>query len=163
MVLFIIELPESKYFLQYSKTRDNLPKNSRIIYEAVDEQELLEAAQQYHQKTLNDPNRVFQLPEHNQRPKHTAETKRKISNSTKDRTWSEESNQKRSAKLKQLYATGKKKKPTGHLGEKLGWTHRARMREAASHRKRLVCEHCGEECAVNMYHRWHGENCRMNW
>lgn len=163
MVVFILKFENSKYFLTYRRESGKLPKNAHILHEAVDEQELAEAIRYWHEKTQNDPNRLWEIP--NQRPKfkHKKETLLVIGAAARGRKYPPEVLQKRSESMKRAYLTGKKKKPTGHLGEKLGWTHRARMREAASHRKRLVCEHCGEECAVNMYHRWHGDNCRMNW
>jgi len=29
-------------------------------------------------------------------------------------------------------------------------------------RPKKHCEHCGKEVPVNMYQRWHGDNCKMN-
>ena len=163
MVIFIIQFENSKYFLQYSKERGKLPKNARILYEAMDELELRDKLLLIHEQTKNDPNRLWELPKARPGFKHTKESLLKIGKAARGRKYPPEILKQRSESLKRAYASGKRKKPPGHLGEKLTWTHRAKMREAAHNRKRLVCEHCGEECAVNMYHRWHGDNCRMNW
>lgn len=30
-------------------------------------------------------------------------------------------------------------------------------------RPKVKCEHCYKIVSINMYHRWHGENCKNNW
>jgi hypothetical protein len=162
VVIYREQFEDSKYYLWYELERDKVPKTAIILYEAMDIQELREKFLQYHHSTQNDPNRLKERPQKKPRAKHTKEALLKIGNAARGRKYPPEVLHRRSESLKHAYSTGKRKKPTGHLGEQLTWTHRARMREAAASRKRIVCEFCGEECAVNMYHRWHGENCR-NW
>jgi hypothetical protein len=86
-------------------------------------------------------------PAHNKGISHSNETKRKISESNKGKIVSEETRKKMS-----ISAKGRKKSPehaakcaAAHLGKKM---------------PRTVCEFCNKEIAINMYVRFHGNNCK---
>ncbi len=105
--------------------------------------------------------------------KHTEESKRKISESSKNRTMSDETKEKI-----RLSNTGKKhtnktkeklreiqKTKTGEKNQFYGKTHtdetKLLMSEKAKNREKMCCEHCNMKIQKCVYVRYHGEKCKF--
>lgn len=81
--------------------------------------------------------------------KHSAATKAKQSASTKGQTHSLETRE----KLRQINL--------GKPGTMQGRKHTPEAREKMRNRPKKTCPHCGAHMVVNLYARWHGDNCKL--
>ena len=82
----------------------------------------------------------------------TEEVRQKMSKAGKGKKQNETHLKNRTAALK------------GRIGGFVGKVHsdetKEKQRLSALKRKRKVCPHCGKECSVNTYSRWHGDKCK---
>ncbi len=53
-------------------------------------------------------------------------------------------------------ATGKRRLGSKHSEETI-----KKMSESAKNRKKLTCPHCGKSIVINVYKRYHGDNCKF--
>lgn len=100
--------------------------------------------------------------------RHSEETKRKISESNKGKTFiqSEEAKQKISQTLKNRYEN-----QDHHLKGRAAYnkgkprTDEEKLKMSISHqnRKQLTCDYCGKKVPKPNYSRWHGESCRSKY
>ena len=145
------------------------PKNVQILFQSQYRDEFDEYCKVYHKNTVNDPNRVWELPsevqsrESKRKRVQQLDTRRKIREYRTGKQWSEETKEKISNTLRKKYRSGERQPAAPNKGQRFDREHRMKMKLAAMLRRRVTCEHCGTQCAINMYVRHHGHNCRMNW
>lgn len=70
----------------------------------------------------------------------------------KNRVLSDESKE----KMRQGLANGRR------MPKSENWKKQMSQRMTGIKRSTKVCEHCGLECVVSNYNRWHGEKCKLN-
>lgn len=164
--LYKINLENNQFFLGITEKKP--PRKAVIVFKSENKEEFSEIAMVHHRNTVQNPNRVFELPEEYQKkPRekfhHELASIEKIRQYRTGKQWDLRTRQKISATLKQTYSQGKREASRQNLGQKFSIETREKMREAHKSRRRVRCEHCGVIAASNMYRRWHGDNCRMNW
>lgn len=163
-ILYRVNLENNKFFLGIAE--DKAPKNVQILFQSVFKEEFDEYCRIHHRNTVNDPNRVWELPNAEKPQKkriQQLDTRRKIREYRTGKQWSQQTKEKISNTLRKKYRSGERKPAAPNKGQRFDREHRRKMKLAAMLRKRVTCEHCGIMCAVNMYVRHHGNNCRMNW
>lgn len=164
--LYRINLENSKFFLGITEKKP--PRKAIVLVKAENREEFQELALVHHRNTVNNPNRTWELPlEYQKKPRrrwhHELSSIEKIRQYRTGKQWDSAVKQKISNSLKEQYSTGKRVPLREHLGKKFSEETKEKMRESHKNRMRIRCEHCGVKCAFNMYYRWHGDNCRMNW
>lgn len=166
-ILYRVNLPDNKFFLGIAENK--APKNVQILFQSQFKDEFDEYCTIHHKNTVNDPNRVWELPEEVQNRStkrkrvQQLDTRRKIREYRTGKKWTDDIKEQISKSLKKAYRSGERQPAKPNEGQRFDREHRRRMQLAAMLRKRVTCEHCGVTCAVNMYHLWHGNNCRLNW
>jgi len=158
-----IKLDNEKYYLDIRE--DKVPNNSEILFKTKNRDDIRGMAEAIHRNTLQDPNRVFDPQKKPERKsfKHTKEAREKIREYRLGKTWNKETKDKISNTIKDQYRSGKRKATKSNLYQTFSKETRAKMQEAHKKRELLTCSHCGEAMAINMYKRWHGDNCKFNW
>ncbi len=164
--LYKIELENNKFFLGITEKKP--PKKATVVFKSNNQEEFSEIALVHHRNTVNNPNRVYELPEQYQKKSrekwhHDIASIEKIRQYRIGKQWDQRIKQKISNALKHAYSAGKREASRENLGQKFSKETREKMQEAHKNRRRFRCEHCGVVCAVNMYVRHHGDNCKMNW
>ena len=164
LVLYRLNLPENKFFLGIAE--DKAPKHAIILFQSKYREEFQEYVDIHHRNTVNDPNRVYDVPNSDKPQKKRVqqlETRRKIREYRTGKKWPEETKEQISKSLKKSYRSGERQPAKPNEGQRFDREHRRKMQLSAMLRRRVTCEHCGATCAVNMFARHHGANCRMNW
>lgn len=161
--IYKILLENNKYYLGISE--ENIPKNSEILFKTKNRDDIPGMAEAIHRNTKQDPNRVFEAPKKPERKKlaHTLEFRKKLREYRLGRPWSKEVRDKISSTITNQYRYGNRKGSKPNLHQTLSEDTKAKMRESHSNRLRVICPHCGESSAINMFNRWHGDNCKFNW
>ena len=163
-ILYRQNLENNTFFLGIAENK--APKNVQILFQSIFKEEFDEICRIHHRNTVNDPNRVWDVPSAEKPRKKRVqqlETRRKIREYRTGKQWSDETKEKISNTLKKKYRSGERQPAAPNKGQRFDREHRRKMKLSAMLRKRVTCEHCGTQCAVNMYVRHHGHNCRMNW
>ena len=163
-ILYRVNMENNKFFLGIAENK--APKNVQILFQSQYREEFDEYCRVYHKNTVNDPKRVWELPNaENPRKKRVQqlETRRKIREYRTGKKWSDDIKEQISKSLKKAYRSGERQPAKPNEGQRFDIEHRRKMKLSAMLRKRVTCEHCGTTAAVNMYVRHHGHNCRMNW
>ena len=158
-----IKLENEKYYLDI--TEDKVPKNSEILFKTKNREDIKGMAEAIHRNTQQDPNRVFDPQKKPERKgyKHTQESKEKIREYRLGKAWSKETREKISETIKAQYRSGKRAAAKSNHFQTFSEETRNKMKEAHKTRRILSCPHCGEAAAINMFKRWHGDNCKFNW
>lgn len=163
-ILYKQNVDNNKFFLGIAENK--APKNVQILFQSQYREEFDEYCKVYHRNTVNDPNRVWDVPNAEKPRKKRVqqlETRRKIREYRTGKKWPEQTKEQISKSLKKAYRSGERQPAKPNEGQRFDLEHRRKMKLSAMLRKRVTCEHCGTTCAVNMYVRHHGHNCRMNW
>jgi len=146
------------------KPRKNLLKKE-IIHFAVDMQDLLQAEYIVKSKYADDPLNMtdYVAPIYRRRPR-SEETKRKQSEKMKGRVFTEEHKAKLREAFKKAYAEGRAAVISYHNVENLEKM-KAKIKENPYHKNRpkKKCPHCYKVVSINLYDRFHGDNCKNNW
>lgn len=87
------------------------------------------------------------------------ETRAKISNANKGRV-STRRGVALTPECKKKISNAKKGSVPWNKGKNHTDETRLKLADRAKNRKRQVCNHCGIECDVSNYKRWHGDNCK---
>lgn len=90
---------------------------------------------------------------------HTEESKQKMRNAIRPK-WSQEAKNSLSKKRKEEYKLGLRKANKSFSGKTHTEETIRKMKETSLNRERITCPHCGKISAVNLYSRWHGDNCK---
>jgi hypothetical protein len=163
-ILYKQNVENNKFFLGIAENK--APKNVDILFKSQFKEEFDDYCRVIHKNTVNDPNRVWDVPSAEKPQKKRVQqldTRKKIREYRTGKQWDDSTRQKISSTLKKKYRTGERQPAAPNKGQRFDREHRMKMKLAAMLRKRVTCEHCGTTCAVNMYVRHHGHNCRMNW
>jgi len=161
--IYKILLENNKYYIGI--TDKETPENSVILFKTKNRDDIPGMAEAIHNNTKQDPNRIFELPKKPERKKRmqSFETRKKIREYRLGKAWNKETKNKISNTIKDQYKSGKRKATKSNLYQTFSKETRAKMQEAHKKRELLTCSHCGEAMAINMYKRWHGDNCKFNW
>ena len=138
-----------------------------IIHFAVDMEDLLQADMIMRQRCADDPLNMTEwvAPFHPRRPR-SEETKRKQSEAMKKKPpFTAEHKAKISAALLKGFRDGTRPVNISyHNAEnKDKMNQKIKSNPYNQDRPKMKCPHCYKVVSINMYHRWHGDNCKNNW
>lgn len=180
LLLKITDPKTGEYILAKHVTKDKWPDvpwlnrhnqkhrlHKEIIHFAVDYMDLMTADQIMRERCADDPlNKTDFIPPKLRRKPRTEESKRKQSESMKQKPpFTAEHKYKLSQALKRGYMNGTRPVVISYYNadnvEKMNET--IKKNPYNVDRPKVKCPHCYKIVSINMYHRWHGDNCKNNW
>ena len=139
----------------------------QILHFAVDPSDLqMMWERAYHMYRADPLNRTDTVPAVIRKRPRTDDTKRKQSESMKAKgPFSQKHKQKISEAMKEGYRNGTRPVViTYHNAEYVEkMNEKIKKNPYNVDRPKVKCEHCYKIVSINMYHRWHGDNCKNNW
>lgn len=137
-----------------------------ILHFGVDQLDLLMAEQFMRVRCADDPhNKTDFIPPIFRRRPRSEETKQKQRDKMKGRKYSEEHKAKISEGMRRGYRDGTRPVNISYHNAENKEQMNKKIMNNPYHkdRPRIKCPHCYKLVSVNMYNRWHGDNCRSNW
>lgn len=137
-----------------------------ILHFGVDHLDLMMAEQIMRDRCANDPlNKTDYIPPVIRRKPKSEEAKRKQSETMKKKPpFSAEHRYKISESLKKGFKEGRPPVITYFNAENVEKMNETIKKNPYNvNRPKIKCPHCYKVVSINMYHRWHGDNCKNNW
>lgn len=137
-----------------------------ILHFGVDYTDLMIAEQFMRDRCADDPlNKTDFIPPIHRRSPRSEETKRKQSEKMKGRVYSAEHKANISAAMRKGYKDGTRPVNISYHNSDNKEKMNKKIMSNPYHKDRpkIKCPHCYKVVSINMYNRWHGDNCRSNW
>jgi hypothetical protein len=137
-----------------------------VLHFAVDQMDLLMAEQIMRDRCANDPsNKTDFIPPVIRRRPRSEETKRKQSETMKKKPpFTPEHKAKLAEALRNTFKRGRPPNISYHNADNTDkMNKKIKSNPYNQDRPKLKCPHCYKTVSINMYHRWHGDNCKSNW
>lgn len=138
-----------------------------ILHFGVDIQDLNMAWERASHMFRDDPlNRTDTIPpviKHSKPRSEEAKRKQSVAMKAKGK-FSPQHKRKLSEAHKRTYANGRPPVISYHNAENTEKMNKViKNNPYNKDRPKVKCEHCYKIVSINMYHRWHGDNCKNNW
>lgn len=180
LLLKITDPKNGDYVIAKHTTKDKWPKlpwlnrhnrktrlKKEVIHFAVDYLDLMMAEQTMLERCANDPhNKTNFIPPVIKKKPRSEEAKRKQSETMKKKPpFTAEHKYKMSESLKRGFREGNRPPVITYFNaenvEKMNKKIKANPYNVD--RPKIKCPHCYKIVSINMYVRWHGDNCKNNW